>query len=250
MGALKQAPDACSSAVPRHLVLIMDGNGRWATLRNLPRIYGHQAGVRSLQRLLPLCVARQIRILTVFAFSSENWQRPQVEVQRLLQIFEQALAGKLAVLHRQGVRLRFIGDRTAFPGPLRQLMETAERMTRENACLQLGVAVNYGGRWDICQALQLLVAAVQQGELSPRQIDEERIRACLSLGDLPDPDLLIRTGGEQRISNYLLWQSAYTELYFSDCLWPDFSARQLDAALCWYAGRQRRFGTLGAQAES
>ncbi|MDD9824443.1 MAG: polyprenyl diphosphate synthase [Gammaproteobacteria bacterium] len=230
----------------QHLVFIMDGNGRWARRRGLPRVAGHRAGVETLRRMVRLVLATPVRALTVFAFSSENWHRPRGEVRRLLELFRESLQRELSELCDRGIRLRFIGGREPFPAALRRSMAEAERNTRDNDRLQLTVAVNYGGRWDIAQACRKLSQQALAGRLSLAEIDESLIAGQLSLADLPDPDLLIRTGGEQRISNYLLWQMAYTELYFTDRLWPDFAAADLESALSWYAGRQRRFGGLDA----
>lgn len=227
----------------------MDGNGRWARQRNKPRVAGHQAGVTALRTAVEHSAARGISILTVFAFSSENWRRPGREVQLLLELFMQSLQQEATRLHAHHVRLRFIGDCTRFPAELRRAIDEAERLTAANTGLQLVVAANYGGRWDITRAARRLAAAAVTGELNIESIDEAAIQAELSLGDLPEPDLFIRTAGEQRLSNFLLWQLAYTELYFTDCLWPDFSPAELDAALEWYGSRQRRFGRVTEQFE-
>ena len=225
----------------------MDGNGRWAERSGLPRSAGHRQGVEALLRVGALVNRRGIGVLTVFAFSSENWARPPEEVSCLLELFG-SLRGELEELAAAGVRLRFIGDRAAFPRMLQRLMSEMEERTAENAGLQLNVAAGYGGRWDIVRAGRALAAQAAAGSLRPADIDADRFAAGLSLGGMPEPDLLIRSGGEYRLSNYLLWHLAYTELYFTDVLWPDFSAADLDAALRWYAERQRRFGRIPASA--
>jgi undecaprenyl diphosphate synthase len=234
---------------PRHVSIIMDGNGRWATQRGLPRAAGHREGVRALRGIVEHCVRTGIGVLSVFAFSSENWRRPRDEVGLLLDLFITALGDQLDALHDHGVRLRFIGDVEAFPPALREALRGAELRTRTNTALQLVVAANFGGRWDIMQACRRLAAAVRAGTLDPAQVDERELASHLSLAGLPPPDLFIRTGGERRISNYLLWDLAYAEMYFTDVPWPDFSPAHLDAALAWYAGRERRFGTLPGVAE-
>lgn len=216
----------------------MDGNGRWATRRLLPRTAGHKFGVDALKRAVSACIVQGVDILTVFAFSSENWKRPAEEVGALLELFVQALKRENRELAAQGVRLRFVGDRSAFDPALCAQMDEGEQMTAGNDRLLLNVAINYGGRWDIAQAAAAVAAA---GEA----ITEESLARRLCLADLPEPDLLIRTGGEHRISNFMLWQLAYTELYFTDLLWPDFDERALEAALADYARRERRFGRVG-----
>ena len=228
----------------QHVMIIMDGNGRWASRLGLPRPVGHRVGVRALRRIVERCIACDIEALTVFAFSSENRQRPYSEVSLLFDLFAQALSEHIRPLHAAGVRLRFIGERSIFPARLQREMEEAEATTRANTRLQLSVAVNYGGRWDVTRACRKLAKQVRVGALDPERIDEDRVRRQICLGDLPEPDLLIRTGGERRLSNYLLWQIAYTEIYFTDCLWPDFTPDRFETALSWYAGRQRRFGCI------
>ncbi|MGH8583095.1 MAG: polyprenyl diphosphate synthase [Gammaproteobacteria bacterium] len=236
-----------AAAMPRHIAIIMDGNGRWAARRQLPRVAGHRAGVNAARDVVRACAERGIAVLTLFAFSSENWRRPQREVLFLMDLLLQSLEKALHELHDNGVRLRFIGDRTAFAGPLRESIAAAERLTAGNPGLTLVVAVNYGGRWDLTQALRGLAEQAAAGRIDPGAIDEALVGRQLSLSGLPEPDLFIRTAGEQRISNFLLWDLAYTELYFADCLWPDFSPAQLQLALQWYAGRERRFGRITAQ---
>jgi undecaprenyl diphosphate synthase len=233
--------------LPRHVAVIMDGNGRWANARGLPRATGHQAGIESVRLLIRDCGRRGIEALTLFAFSSENWRRPVAEVSSLMSLFVQALASEIAELHGNGVRLRFIGDRQALAAQLRERMAAAELDTSANSGLQLQIAVSYGGRSDIVLAARALAAACERGDLHSGSIDETRFAAALALADLPEPDLFIRTGGEQRISNFLLWNLAYTELYFTDTLWPDFDAAALEAALEHFSLRQRRFGMTAEQ---
>ncbi len=222
----------------------MDGNGRWARRRGLPRAAGHRAGVRTLKAIVEHCGRLQIQYLTVFAFSSENWQRPQKEVRMLMDLFVTALQEEVEDLHRNNVRLSFIGERGAFPLKLRRSMDASESLTSGNSGLNLVVAANYGGRWDITRACTAIADKVAAGELQSSAIDEALIAQHLCMAGLPEPDLFIRTAGEQRISNYLLWQCAYSELYFCDDLWPDFSPATLDRALTWFSGRQRRFGRI------
>jgi undecaprenyl diphosphate synthase len=228
-------------AKPRHIAIIMDGNGRWAQARNRPRTLGHRAGARAVNACIDTCLEDGIEVLTLFAFSSENWRRPKEEVGALMQLFLRALDREVDELHRRGVRVRFIGEKQAFAPELQQRMQRAEATTAGNAKMQLCIAANYGGRWDIVNAVNSLLAA---GE---RTVDEAALGRFMALADVPPPDLFIRTGGEHRISNFLLWQLAYTELYFCDTLWPDFDAAALRAAIEDYAGRERRFGMTGAQ---
>jgi undecaprenyl diphosphate synthase len=229
------------------VAIIMDGNGRWARSRRLPRIAGHRAGLEAVRRVVRRCGEKGVAILTLFAFSSENWRRPPDEVRLLMGLFATALEQEVAKLHRHNVRLRIIGDRGAFDPRLRQLIDQAEQRTSRNGGLQLMVAANYGGRWDLTQAMRRLALRAKGGELEIEDIDEQCIESALSFHGLPEPDLFIRTGGERRISNFLLWQLAYTELYFSQLLWPDFGIEAFDEALSWYAARERRFGRTGDQ---
>lgn len=233
--------------LPEHIAIIMDGNGRWARKRGLPRIAGHRAGVGALRNIVRVSAERGIRVLTVYAFSSENWNRPRNEVSRLMDLFMSSLQREVDELHENNIRLRFIGDLQAFSGKLQDAIYSAESLTAENTGMQFIVAANYGGRWDITQACRQLIKKVLEGQLQADAMGEEQLQACLSLADLPDPDLFIRTGGEKRISNYLLWQLAYTELYFTDRLWPEFGEEDLVQALTWYAGRERRFGMTSEQ---
>lgn len=233
--------------VPRHLAVIMDGNGRWAERRRRPRAIGHRAGARAVNVCIDFCLDRGIEALTLFAFSSENWGRPEDEVGALMKLFLGALEREVDELDRRGVRIRFIGERERFNAAIRAQMQSAEDRTRANTRLHLTVAASYGGRWDIAQAARSLAQDVAAGHLDPDEIDERALGSRISLADLPAPDLFIRTGGETRISNFLLWQLAYTELWFTDLLWPELDAATLQRALDDYAGRQRRFGLTGAQ---
>jgi undecaprenyl diphosphate synthase len=239
-------PDA-GRRIPKHIAVIMDGNGRWASLRSEPRHAGHRAGAKAVRRTVELAARRGVAYLTLFAFSSENWRRPADEVGSLMSLFLEALQREIDELHRNDVRLRFIGARDELAGKLVRKIEAAERRTAGNGGLALTVAVAYGGRWDIVSAARKLAAQVDEGSLAPAAIDDARFAAELELGAVPDPDLLIRTGGEQRISNFLLWNLAYAELYFCDCLWPDFDEAQFDQALLTFAQRQRRYGYTGEQ---
>lgn len=232
---------------PRHVAIIMDGNGRWAGQRSARRTEGHKAGVRATREIIEACGRRGIDALTLFAFSSENWRRPESEVSVLLELFLRTLRSEVAKLGENNVRLRFIGERSGFNSALQDAMARAERDTAGNDGLDLVIAANYGGRWDITQAARQLAHEVAAGGLDPAAIDSDLLAERLSLADLPEPDLFIRTGGERRISNYLLWQLAYTELWFTDRLWPDFDSAALDEALAYYRGRQRRFGRTSEQ---
>ena len=241
--------DSNQGSLPRHIAIIMDGNGRWARARLLPRYVGHREGVKSVRRVVEACLDKGIKALTLFAFSSENWRRPSEEVSLIMDLFIHALKKEVVALNRNGVRLRFIGDRTAFSDNLCALIAAAEEETRDNSDLDLVIAANYGGQWDITRAVQTLAERVAAGELQPQDITTGMLASEVCLADLPPPDLFIRTGGEQRISNYLLWQLAYTELYFTDLLWPEFDAAAFDEALHSFASRQRRFGKTGDQVE-
>jgi undecaprenyl diphosphate synthase len=234
---------AVAGAVPRHVAIIMDGNGRWAKRRLMPRVAGHRKGVEALRGVIRACAERGIAHLTVFAFSSENWRRPQEEVTLLMELFMRALENEVARLHENGIRFRVIGDLSGFSERIQTLIREAEALTRNNTRLSFTVAANYGGRWDVVQAVRKLVAS----GAAPEDIDEVALAQHLSLADVPEPDLFIRTGGEQRISNFLLWQLASTELYFTDALWPDFDAAALDEAIVSYRARERRFGRTSEQ---
>jgi undecaprenyl diphosphate synthase len=239
--------DLPSMSLPRHIAIIMDGNGRWAQRRRRPRVIGHRAGARAVNRTIDFCLERGIAALTLFAFSSENWGRPQEEVDALMKLFLHALDREVEELQRRGVRVRFIGDRSRFAPSLCERMAQAEARTRDNQALHLSIAASYGGRQDIAQAARALAEDVAAGRLRPEQIDEDALSARMALADLPPPDLFIRTGGDVRISNFLLWQLAYTELWFTETLWPEFGAEVLQQALDDYASRERRFGLTSAQ---
>jgi undecaprenyl diphosphate synthase len=232
---------------PQHVAIIMDGNGRWARSRGMPRAAGHRASLKVVRRIVEECVHRNVRYLTLFAFSSENWLRPPAEVGMLMSLFLDALGREVADLHRNQVRLSFIGDRAQLGGALERRMQNAEQLTAGNSGLRLIVALAYGGRWDIVQACRALAADAASGTLNAADIGEKQVADRLALAGIPDPDLLIRTGGERRISNFLLWNLAYTELYFSDQLWPEFSTAHLDAAFDYFAHRERRFGKTSGQ---
>ncbi len=225
----------------------MDGNGRWARRRRLPRIAGHKRGVEAVRAVVQACAERGVQFLTLFAFSSENWRRPKEEVALLMQLFHGALTNEVEKLHRNGIRLRVVGNLERFDSRLRALIEQGERRTAANTRLTLTIAANYGGRWDILRALGRL--AREQPEALQGEIEESRLAPYLSMSYAPEPDLFIRTGGEQRVSNFLLWQLAYSEFYFTDALWPDFDGATLDAAIASYARRERRFGRTSEQLE-
>jgi len=225
-------------SIPRHVAIVMDGNGRWAKKRFLPRFFGHKAGVDALVRMIDACAVRGIAYLTVFAFSSENWKRPEDEVSGLMGLVAVAQAKYLAKMARNGVRIVVVGDRDNVSERLRRAWAEAEESTKNNTRITLSIAFNYGGRWDVVQACRRAMAA----GLTEQQLDETSLSRYMAMAHAPDPDLFVRTGGEVRISNFLLWQSAYTEFVFTPCLWPDFGEAELDAALADYAGRERRFG--------
>ena len=238
---------SASPEIPGHIAIIMDGNGRWAKKRNRPRSIGHQAGLKALRATIEHCVHLGVDTLTVFAFSSENWNRPAVEVSRLMEIFLRALDKEAGELHENGICLRFIGDKRAFKPNIQTKMSEAEALTKDNLHLVANIAVNYGGRWEITQAAKKMALAVAEGQLSADDIDESQFANFLALARSTDPDLFIRTGGEMRISNFLLWQSAYTELYFTNVLWPDFDSHVLDQAISTFQLRERRFGQTSDQ---
>ncbi len=225
----------------------MDGNGRWAECRGLQRSEGHCAGVDVVKTIVKACVEKNIKTLSVWAFGSENWARPEAEVNFLMQLFVQALTREIAELHDNGVCLRFTGNREQLASALREHMKMAEELTAGNDKLTLNVVINYGGKWDIIRATKTLASRVAAGELAVDQIDEKLFAQQLAMSDLPDPDLFIRTGGELRISNFFLWQLAYTELYFTDAFWPDFTVAEFDKALAWFNSRERRFGKTSRQ---
>lgn len=233
--------------VPRHVAIIMDGNGRWATSRHLPRAAGHSKGVDRVEEIVEACIVRGITHLTLFAFSSENWRRPADEVSLLMRLFIGTLERQVARLHANGIRLCVIGDLERFEPRLRELIDAAQQKTATNDKLTLTIAANYGGRADILAAIRNMLIARPDLASDPARIDEESFAPYLAMHDLPEPDLFIRTGGEQRISNFLLWQLAYTELYFTDVFWPSFDAQELDRAIASYRTRERRFGRISAQ---
>lgn len=236
-----------SDTLPRHIAIIMDGNGRWAKQRNLPRASGHKAGVESVRQVVKCCVEKKIEVLTLFAFSSENWRRPPQEVHYLMQLFITALQREAKKLSEQHIQLRIIGDRSRLDEKLQKQIARVEKLTAANTGLKLVIAVNYGGQADITTAVRAIAEKVEQGLLSSAAITSEHINQALSLADLPDPDLFIRTSGEQRISNFLLWQLSYSELYFPTVFWPDFTADEFEKALAFYANRERRFGYTSEQ---
>jgi undecaprenyl diphosphate synthase len=230
--------------LPGHVAIIMDGNGRWARKRGLPRTAGHRSGVKALRATVEACARRGIKVLTVFAFSSENWNRPRKEVGTLMRLMIEALDREVGELAKKGVQLRFIGDRSQLDETISARMLAAEKMTRGNEGLILVVALGYGGRMDIVEAARKIAAEAAAGNLHPDDIDEAMFSSYLGLAGLPDPDLLVRTGGEWRLSNFLIWNLAYSECFFDDCLWPDFDETKLEKALSFYAGRERRFGQV------
>lgn len=234
-------------AGPRHVAVIMDGNGRWAASRGKPRTQGHLAGAQAARGLVESARRMGIEVLTLFAFSSENWRRPPREVRVIMDLFLRTVRRQAPDLRANGVRLRFIGEREHLAAALQRDMRRAEQLTAGNAAMELLVAVDYGGRWDIVRAARELAGDCAAGRLQPESIDEQRMAAAMSLAEFPAPDLFIRTGGERRISNFLIWDLAYTELYFCDTLWPDFGETDLAAAVDWYCGRERRFGGLQGQ---
>ena len=247
-----EAPDRIQRAepdvdLPRHVAIVMDGSGRWARRRGLPRFAGHRAGVDAAREIVKACGEAAIEALTLFAFSSENWQRPADEVEKLMGLFVTALDEETRVLHEHDVRLEVVGDRRMLGAVLRDRIVCAEELTRANAGLRLNIAMNYGGRWDVTQACRRIAARVRAGDLDPESITPELLDRNLSLSELPPPDLFIRTGGEMRVSNFLIWHLAYSELYFTDTHWPDFDRRAFAAALDAFAARQRRFGRTSEQ---
>ena len=233
--------------LPKHIAIIMDGNGRWAKQRFLPRIAGHKAGVDAVRNTVKYCAEKNIEVLTLFAFSSENWRRPEQEVNFLMDLFILVLEREVKKLHKQNIQLRIVGDRTRFDKILALHMQKAEALTQNNTGLKLIVAANYGGQWDVTEACRKVAAEVEQGKLSSADISADVIEARLATAGIPEPDLFIRTSGEQRISNFMIWQLAYSELYFSAVLWPDFDDNELDKALAFYASRERRYGYISEQ---
>ncbi len=239
-----------TSKIPRHVAVIMDGNGRWARKRSLPRYAGHRSGVGAVRRSVEIAAERGVNHLTLFAFSSENWSRPREEISMLMALFLEALQREVDELDRNNVRLNFIGARRSLQAELQNMMVAAEKQTAHNSGLQLRVAIAYGGRWDIVDAVRRITKRAVIGEIDVDEIDEDTFGQELALGGVPDPDLLIRTGGERRISNFLLWNLAYAELWFSDVLWPDFSKADFDEAIAYFAQRERRYGHTGDQVKA
>ena len=237
-------------SVPRHVAVIMDGNGRWAKQRHLPRVAGHRRGVEAVRSVVKACGERGIEYLTVFAFSSENWRRPADEVSILMDLFLRALEQEVANLHKNEIRFRVVGDLSRFDARIRELVASAQALTADNRKLTLTIAANYGGRWDIAQAAQRYFADHPDMVERSTRVEPEAFEPYLAMSYAPEPDLFIRTGGEQRVSNFLLWQLAYTELYFTDRLWPDFDGAALDEAITWYRQRERRFGRTSEQVEA
>ena len=235
------------SAVPNHVAIIMDGNGRWATKRHLPRTAGHARGVQTVRQVVKYFGELGTRHLTLFAFSSENWRRPTDEVTLLMRLFVQALEREVGELKKKGVRLRVIGDIASFDPKLQKMIENAQSTTQDNDQLHLTIAANYGGRWDILQAMRRLISEQPELAKTPDLINEQALSPYLSMAWAPEPDLFIRTGGEQRVSNFLIWQLAYTELYFTEKYWPEFDDLDMDQAVAWYRQRERRFGRTSAQ---
>lgn len=245
--SLNLPPDLDPQKMPQHIAVIMDGNGRWATQKGLPRIAGHRRGAKVLKELVRTCKNWGIKSLTAYAFSTENWQRPITEVNFLMSLFERVLHQELQAMHSEGVRIRFIGDVGVFPASLQQLINQAMAETANNEAIIFNVAANYGGRGEIVQACRQLALRVQKGEIEPTAIDESLLAKYLYTDPSQEPDLLIRTSGEMRLSNFLLWQMAYTEIYFVDTLWPDFDQNQFHRALFAYQKRDRRFGNLKSE---
>jgi len=247
---LPEPNDTLNIKLPRHVAIILDGNGRWAKKRKLPRFLGHKAGVEAVRAIVKYCAKSNIEALTLFAFSSENWKRPEKEVGLLMELLFTALSREAKNLHQNNVKLHIIGDRSRFSEKLAYKISEAEELTVDNTGLNLVIAVNYGGRWDITQAARKIAERVADGEILPKDITPELLQSQLSLSNLPEPDLFIRTGGEQRVSNFLLWQLAYTEFFFTDVLWPDFDSHVFEQAVISFNERQRRFGRTGDQIES
>ena len=232
------------NVLPKHVAIVMDGNGRWAQKRMLPRVAGHHQGVEALRKVIGFCVEQQIPHLTLFAFSRENWQRPPYEVKAVMTLLNKVLQDELKEIHGNNMRLHIVGDVAGLAPKLQMAIRHAEDLTKANSGLNLNIAINYSGKWDITTAMQHIATDLEAGTITTSAINQDLVERYLSLADIPPPDLFIRSSGEQRISNFLLWQLAYTELYFTDTLWPDFDAQAMQAALQWYAARQRRFGKV------
>lgn len=247
MSRLAALGDSANQCLPRHVAIIMDGNGRWAENRGKMRVYGHKAGVKAVRETVTFAARAKMDALTLFAFSSENWRRPEGEVSALMELFLTVLGSEVKKLHSNGIRLRVIGDTSRFSARLRAKIAKAEALTEDNQGLTLNIAANYGGQWDITQAARKLAAAVAAGELQAEEITEARLGQAICMADLPPVDLLIRTGGDHRISNFLLWQLAYAELHFTPVLWPDFNEAEFSEAVASFVARERRFGCTGEQ---
>lgn len=233
--------------IPQHIAIVMDGNGRWARAKHRPRLLGHKKGVEAVRDIVKTCSELKVECLSLFAFSSENWKRPEEEIKNLMGLFMMALEREAKALARNNVRLQIVGDLSGFSEKLQKKIQQVEDLTKDSDGLRLIVAANYGGRWDIAGATRVLARKVEAGEIKADSITEDDLSAHITTQGLPDPDLFIRTGGEKRISNFLLWQMAYTELYFTDVLWPDFDANELEKAISDYSSRQRRFGKTSEQ---
>jgi len=236
-----------NTQVPQHIAIIMDGNGRWAKNRHQPRFMGHRAGVKSVENIVKYCAEIGVDVLSLFAFSSENWKRPTKEVSLLMELFALSLKQQAKRLHKNNIRLKIIGDISKFSTSLQKQITQAQQLTENNTGLTINIAANYGGHWDITQSVRQLAEKVKSGELEPDAITEQMISSGLTTADLPEPDLFIRTGGEQRVSNFMLWQLAYTEFFFTDTLWPDFNSEELDNAITSFFQRERRFGKTSEQ---
>lgn len=239
-----------SDLLPQHIAVIMDGNGRWAKQRGKPRIYGHRMAVKSVRETISTASRLGIKAITLFAFSSENWKRPEEEVSVLMDLFMAVLTREVKKLHKNNLRLQIIGDKTRFSNALQKKIAAAEELTQANTGTVINVAANYGGKWDITEAVKQVAQQVSDGQLQPQDITESTISQYLSMSDLPDVDLMIRTSGECRISNFMLWQMAYAELYFTDLFWPEFDEQALLDAIAWFINRERRFGCTSEQLQS
>lgn len=239
--------DMENTTIPRHIAIVLDGNGRWAKARNRPRLWGHKKGVEAVRNIVKACSVLNVECLTIFAFSSENWKRPDDEIKHLMGLFMMALEREAKSLAKNNVRLRIVGDISEFSEKLQKKIKEVENLTSASTGLNLTVAANYGGRWDVTQSVKHLLKKVESGELNADDLTEDDISSFVSTQGFPDPDLFIRTGGDKRISNFLLWQMAYTELYFTDVLWPDFDRSELHKAIEDFSSRQRRFGKTGDQ---
>ncbi|MGX9417114.1 isoprenyl transferase [Vibrio sp. WJH972] len=247
MQNVQSLPD---DALPKHIAVIMDGNGRWAKEKGKPRVFGHKNGVRAVRKTIASSARLGVQAVTLFAFSSENWRRPQDEVGVLMELFLSVLASEVKKLHKNNLRLRVIGNTSRFSDKLQAKIAQAEQMTSDNTGMVVNIAANYGGKWDITSATQQIAALVSDGKIQPSEISEELVQQFLTMSDLPEVDLLIRTGGERRISNFMLWQMAYAELYFTDVYWPDFDEDNLVEAVTWFVNRERRFGCTGDQVKA